>query len=120
MTGLVASVLAALAGIGHALPEKHRRLEKRPAPLQPALASWYDDYYGPTASGVRYRYGFASLMFGSRWGTRVQFCYRGRCTVGRLDDHGPYVAGRQFDLNWTLHEALGCPDLCELGWRLAG
>lgn len=88
-------------------------------PFQTALASWYDDGYGPTASGVRYRYGFASLLFGSAWGRRVEFRYRGRTVVGQLDDHGPYVGGRQFDLNWTLRTALGCPDLCSVEWRAA-
>lgn len=116
MTAIIRLLAAALATLGSAIP-KAKPLEL-PA-LTPALASWYDDGYGPTASGRRYRYGFASLMFGSAWGAPVQFCYRRRCTIGRLDDHGPYVAGRQFDLNWTLHAALGCPDLCELAWRRA-
>ena len=87
-----------------------------PAPANVALASWYDDS-GATASGIHYAYGFASLMFGSRWGHRIEFCYRGRCVVGRLDDHGPYVGGRGFDLDEPLKWALGCPDLCWLRWR---
>ena len=88
----------------------------RPAPLHSALASWYDDS-GQTASGRHYTYGYASLMFGSDWGHRVTFCHSGRCVTGELDDHGPYVSGRAFDLNATLRDALGCPDLCALGWR---
>ena len=87
-----------------------------PPPMSPALASWYDDS-GQTASGRHYPYGFASLAFGSEWGKAVLFCYRGRCVTGRLDDHGPYVSGRTFDLNERLHVALGCPDLCALRWR---
>lgn len=83
---------------------------------QVALASWYDDG-GATASGVHFTYGFASLMFGSRWGHRVTFCHAGRCATGRLDDHGPYVGGRAFDLNASLRFALACPDLCWLRWR---
>jgi hypothetical protein len=87
-------------------------------PTQPALASWYEDA-GQTASGRHYEYGFAALIFGSRWGTRVEFEYRGRRVVGSLDDHGPYVSGRTFDLGPNLKGALGCPDLCSLRWRLA-
>ena len=87
------------------------------APANVALASWYDDA-GATASGVHYTYGFASLIFGSEWGRRVTFCYGGRCVTGRLDDHGPYVGGRTFDLNGSLKAALGCPDLCWLRWRI--
>jgi rare lipoprotein A (peptidoglycan hydrolase) len=85
-------------------------------PVNVALASWYDDA-GATASGLHYERGFAALIFGSAWGHRVRFCHAGRCTVGRLDDHGPYVAGRTFDLNPTLKAALACPDLCEVRWR---
>jgi hypothetical protein len=88
------------------------------APLmQSALASWYDDA-GSTASGAHYPYGFAALIFGSQWGKKVLFCYR-RCATGTLDDHGPYVGGRTFDLNPALKAALGCPDLCWLRWRTA-
>ncbi len=88
------------------------------AALQPALASWYDDS-GQTASGRHYAYGYASLAFGSDWGYSVRFCYAGRCVTGQLDDHGPYVTGRMFDLSERLRAALACPDLCELRWRAA-
>jgi hypothetical protein len=89
-----------------------------PKPLHAALASWYDDS-GTTASGLHFAYGYASLLFGSAWGRRVEFDYGGRRVVGQLDDHGPYVGGRSFDLSPRLRAALGCPDLCSLQWRLA-
>ena len=85
--------------------------------MSSALASWYDDT-GTTSSGRHYANGFASLMFGSDWGRRVEFVYRGRHVVGQLDDHGPYVGGRSFDLSWRLKVALGCPDLCVLRWGM--
>src|SRR5580765_2956762 len=65
-----------------------------------ATASWYYDA-GQTASGLHYPLGFAALIFGSAWGTPVRFCAV-HCATGRLDDHGPYIAGRTFDLNPAL------------------
>ena len=85
------------------------------ADVDGAFASWYDDA-GETASGRHYPLGFASLLFGSEWGRRVRFCYRG-CAIGELDDHGPYVSGRSFDLGPALKAAIGCPDLCYLRWE---
>ena len=110
---MIAMFLAAITGIHH----RHHKPKPKPspAPMQSGVASWYDDS-GSTASGRHYTYGFASLMFGSEWGRTVRFCYRGRCTSGQMDDHGPYVSGRQFDLNWSLRNALGCPDICYLQW----
>jgi hypothetical protein len=84
--------------------------------MHAALASWYYDA-GTTASGWHAGMGFASLMFGSRWGHRVRFCYGRRCVIGELDDHGPYVVGRAFDLSPRLRAALACPDLCWVRWR---
>jgi len=110
---LIASILAIAVGAFSAPEAPRRRIAPRPPHV--ALASWYDDT-GATASGRHYPHGFASLMFGSQWGRRVRFCYRGRCAVGRLDDHGPYVSGRGFDLNASLRYALRCPDLCWVRW----
>jgi hypothetical protein len=87
-------------------------------PMQRAVASWYYDA-GPTASGRHYHDGFAALIFGNQWGKRVLFCHARRCQVGRLDDHGPYVAGRTFDLNPNLRASLHCPGLCAVRWRVA-
>lgn len=106
-----------LAAVGLALASIFAHYPKpKPPPLQPALASWYEDA-GQTASGRHYTYGFASLMFGSDWGHPVEFHYRGARVTGYLDDHGPYVSGRSFDLNGSLKAALGCSDLCFLQWR---
>jgi len=95
---------------------RHRR--KPPAPMTPALASYYTIDgtgacgVGSVQSGLR----FASLFLSC--GTRVRFCYRGQCAEGTMSDHGPYVSGRAFDLNVNLKQALGCPDLCELLYRV--
>jgi hypothetical protein len=92
----------------------HRHPLPPPTP-NVALASWYDDS-GQTASGRHYTYGFASLMFGSEWGRAIRFRHGSATVVGQLDDHGPYVSGRSFDLNAALKAALGCSDLCSVRW----
>jgi hypothetical protein len=108
------AVMAAVLAL--AVPNAHHKKHHHPAPMKTAIASWYYDA-GPTASGRHYQYGFASLMFGSAWGKKVLFCYH-HCIVGRLDDHGPYVSGRLFDLNQTLKAATGCTDLCHVRYRV--
>lgn len=92
------------------------------------LASWYDDA-GTTASNEHAALGFAHLgpgetaegwtpaAGGLRMGTRVELC-AARCAVGTMDDHGPYIAGREFDLGPALKAAIGCSDLCRVRWRV--
>src|SRR6185312_7916380 len=86
-------------------------------------ASYYDDS-GQTASGTHYTLGFASLMYGSEWGLRITFCRYsstgcgGPKVTGELDDHGPYVGGRGFDLDEALRSALDCSDLCTVRWKI--
>jgi len=80
-------------------------------------ASWFDDA-GGTACGSHLANGFAHLPeTGWACGTRVEFCYAGRCVVGEREDSGPYVEGRLFDLTPGLKAALSCSDLCHLHWR---
>jgi hypothetical protein len=73
-----------------------------------AVASWYADG-GETACGTHYARGLASLSLAC--GTAVQLCYRG-CEVAYVQDRGPYVAGRLFDLNPGARDAISCTDLC--------
>ena len=89
----------------------------RAQPMRTALASWYDQN-GPGACGTGAQTGlkFASLTLPC--GARVRFCYAG-CVTATMADHGPYVAGRTFDLNANLRRALSCPDLCRVRWRIA-
>ena len=115
MTALVAQALAVVASGGWA-PLRHHRPPAAP-PLRSALASWYADD-GPGACGYGAQGGlrFASLIL--RCGTRIRICHRG-CVTATMSDHGPYVAGRTFDLNVNLRNAIGCGDLCTVRWRLA-
>lgn len=96
--------------------------------MQTALASYYSDA-GSTASGSHAGLGFAHLgpgegeanglgyVPGMAMGTRVRFC-AAACVTATMDDHGPYVVGRLFDLNEALKAALGCSDLCMVRWRV--
>jgi hypothetical protein len=99
---------------------KHHHHKPKPKPpMQTALASYYTDH-GTGACGVgdvQDGYRFASLFLSC--GTRVVFCYRS-CATATMSDHGPYVAGRTFDLNANLKYGIGCSDLCNVRWRIVG
>jgi len=75
-----------------------------PPPTSAAVASWYYDA-GETASGYHAYYGMASRTL--TFGTRVLVCYRGRCLTATVDDRGPFVYSRLFDLNQNIARALG-------------
>ena len=69
-----------------------------------AVASWYDDA-GATASGYHAYYGVANVSL--PFGTKVTFRYGGRTVTATVDDRGPYVGGRTWDLNQNTASALG-------------
>ena len=79
-----------------------------------ATASWYDDA-GATACGFHAGLGVANLSLPC--GTRVSMCATA-CTTVVVQDRGPYVAGRLWDLNPAAKAVLGCGDLCEVRYRL--
>lgn len=89
-------------------PAAHRR--RRWHHWHTAVASWYDDE-GETACERHYRYGIANLTMAC--GTAVRLCFRG-CVTARVQDRGPYVEGRLFDLNPGTKSAISCTDLCGL------
>jgi rare lipoprotein A (peptidoglycan hydrolase) len=69
-----------------------------------STASWYEDA-GNTACGFHARYGVANLSLPC--GTHVTFSYGGRTVTATVDDRGPYVGGREWDLNQNTAAALG-------------
>jgi rare lipoprotein A len=69
-----------------------------------SVASWYYDA-GSTACGFHAGYGVASKTLPC--GTKVTFVYGGHSVTATVDDRGPYVSGRSFDLNQTTSRALG-------------
>jgi rare lipoprotein A len=72
---------------------------------QPAIASWYYDAGMATGCGFNARYGVANKSLPC--GTKVQFRYGGRTVMATVDDRGPYVAGRTWDLGQSTRAALG-------------
>jgi rare lipoprotein A len=72
---------------------------------QPAVASWYYDAGLQTGCGFNARYGVANKTLPC--GTQVQLRYGGRTVMATVDDRGPYVAGRTWDLGQSTAAALG-------------
>lgn len=69
-----------------------------------AVASWYNDGGGGACAAHAY-YGVANKTLPC--GTHVSFRYGGRSVTAVVDDRGPYVAGRDYDLNQNSAAALG-------------
>jgi rare lipoprotein A (peptidoglycan hydrolase) len=88
-------------------PQTHRD------PWHTAIASWYYDE-GETACGVHYEDGIANLTMPC--GARVRLCFEG-CVTARVQDRGPYIEGRRFDLSPETKEAISCTDLCPVRYR---
>lgn len=68
------------------------------------VASWYNDA-GNTACGFHATYGVANRNLPC--GTKVQIRFAGRRVTATVDDRGPYVGGRDWDLNQNTAAALG-------------
>jgi rare lipoprotein A len=69
-----------------------------------ALVSWYNDG-GSTGCGFHAGYGVASRTLPC--GSKVSFMYGGRSVTATVDDRGPYVGGREYDLNQNTAAAIG-------------
>ncbi|MFZ0088872.1 MAG: septal ring lytic transglycosylase RlpA family protein, partial [Solirubrobacteraceae bacterium] len=72
--------------------------------LRASVASWYEDA-GGTACGFHAGFGVANRTLPC--GTKVTLRYGGRTVTATVDDRGPFVAGRDWDLNQTTAAALG-------------
>ncbi len=69
-----------------------------------SVASQYDDG-GATACGFHAQYGVANRDLPC--GTKVTIFYGGRSVTATVDDRGPFVGGRDWDLNQNTSGALG-------------
>ena len=83
---------------------RHRHVIKRAVEMIPAVASWYYDE-GDTACGFHAEYGVANKTLPC--GTKVTLSYNGHTVVATVDDRGPFVYGRSFDLDQRTAGALG-------------
>jgi rare lipoprotein A len=101
-------MIALLAAFVALLPHPHH------PKMHHAVASWYDDWTGQTASGRHCFYGIANKYL--RFGTRIRVYYRGRAVTATVDDRGPYVYGRDFDLNQNVAHALGFNGVATVGY----
>jgi len=102
---------------------EHVKRRKRHAttcpPMHCSVASWYYDA-GMTASGWHARYGVANKTMA--FGTRVRFCFppgSHRCVIATVDDRGPFIPGRDFDLNQSTAAALGFGGVAMVSWTVS-
>src|SRR5512134_2137213 len=107
-----AAALAATLLGGCAAP---RPREGRPTWREAGLASWYGaDFHGRrTANGERYNmYAMTAAHKTLPLGTPVTVTHResGRRVRVRVNDRGPFVAGRIIDLSYAAARALGSAD----------
>jgi rare lipoprotein A len=90
---------------------------------QSAKVSWYGPgFYGRrTASGAVLTQGMMNVAHKSMpFGTRIQFEYKGRTATAVVNDRGPYVHGRVFDLGPGTAQALGFGGVGTVKYRILG
>ena len=89
---------------------------QQPAGLQPSgvvlsgIASWYGPgFHGnTTANGEKYnQYAFTAAHKTLPFNTWVKVIYNGRAVFLRINDRGPYIAGRIIDLSYAGAQAIG-------------
>ncbi len=90
---------------------------------QSAKASWYGPgFYGRnTASGAVLTKDMMNVAHRTLpFGTRIQFEYNGRTATAVVNDRGPHVAGRVFDLGPGTAGALGFSGVGTVRYRILG
>lgn len=88
---------------------------------QTAKVSWYGPgFYGKkTASGAVLTTGMMNVAHRTfAFGTRIEFSYKGRTCVAVVNDRGPFIAGRTFDLGPGTAQALGFSGVGNVQWRV--
>jgi len=86
-----------------------------------AKVSWYGPgFYGHTMAGGG-NLTPTSMVVAHRtmkFGTRIQITYNGKTTIAVVQDRGPYIAGRTFDLGPGTAKALGFSGVGTIKWRI--
>lgn len=86
-----------------------------------ARVSWYGPgFYGNTMAGGGTLTTSSMVVAhrSMRFGTKIQFSYRGRTCTAVVRDRGPYVGGRTFDLGPGTAKALGFSGVGTVQWRI--
>ena len=87
---------------------------------QTAIASYYTvaSSSNLTASGEEFRDDLYTIAHKTmKFGTRLEICHDG-CVEVRVNDRGPYIDGREFDLSLIAKETIGCGGVCEIKYRI--
>ncbi|RJQ55962.1 MAG: hypothetical protein C4521_01180 [Actinobacteria bacterium] len=98
-----------------------RRIALMFGPWKTARVSWYGPgFYGRgMAGGGVLRPGMKVFAHRTmKFGTKVQFSYKGRTVVAVARDRGPYVSGREFDLGPGTASALRFNGVGTVKWRV--
>lgn len=86
-----------------------------------AKVSWYGPgFYGNTMAGGG-RLTTSSMVVAHKtmkFGTKLQFSYKGRTCTAVVKDRGPYVSGRTFDLGPGTAKALGFGGVGTVSYRI--
>jgi rare lipoprotein A (peptidoglycan hydrolase) len=82
-----------------------RKPKPPPPPMQTALASYYD-YADPAATACGWSAPLGVANRALPCGTRVRFC-AARCATAVVDDRGPYIYSRLWDLTVATARAIG-------------
>ena len=86
-----------------------------------ARVSWYGPgFYGHTMAGGGTLTTSSMVVAhrSMRFGTKIEFSYKGRTCVAVVQDRGPYVGGRTFDLGPGTAKALGFSGVGTVKWRI--
>jgi rare lipoprotein A (peptidoglycan hydrolase) len=94
-----------------------------PAGWRTAKVSWYGPgFYGRGMAGGG-KLKIASMIVAHKklpFGTKVQFYYNGKSITVPVQDRGPYVAGREFDLGPGTARYLGMMSVGTVQYRILG
>lgn len=103
-------------------PRRSDRTDKPWAgPWRRATVSWYGPgFYGRhTANGTTLTRSSVNVAHKTLpFGTRVQFKYRNRLVIAVVNDRGPFVRGREFDLGPGTARALGFDGVDTVSYRI--